>query len=729
MSCLNIVDNCGDKPQKENVNAVKLETDYMMNTMESNNYYNAGLVEHQRSRTDSRRQVSEENKDLSTGQSGTTVVDQGQSPMDEAGLSSSSAICPAPLCRQFWKAGDYEDELGSKAALQSGKNYMHVHPKFLHSNATSHRWIFGGIAELVDNTIDEIPNGATFVIVDKLTNPRAGGVALLFRDDGGGMNPEAIRHCMSFGFSDKKSKSSIGQYGNGFKTSSMRLGADVIVFTRCLYNRTMTQSIGLLSYTFLSQTGNDRIIVPLVDYEFNNSTCTLEPARQFGREHFKSNLSLLLQWSPYSTEVELMKQFDDIGYHGTKVIVYNLWQNNEGNMELDFDSDPQDILIAGETKMGVGRWKTEHDKHIANRFHHSLRAYLSILYLRIPLNFNIVLCGRVVEHHNIAKDLKFPEFIVYKPQSSGCVEGKVTTTIGFLKEAPLLNISGFNLYHKNRLIMPFWQVLRSRDSRGRGVVGVLEADFIEPTHNKQEFEKTSLFQKLEARLRDMTLEYWDHHCELIGYQPTKKARVSEPMLTVHATKKSRVSEPILTVQQPRVPEVLLAVHHPDLPTSIQKPVMLNFRSPAASMEAGFLVGSSQHSEATSFHGTVGVTERSKSDIGNNTQHVQMVRTQLDEFMKLQGANIQTVVVSSGNNNSHNLQPLKNAASQANDQEVIKVMQANEKLRAECMEFEKEEQELNLKVARLSNELEHVQQEHGQLWAELQYLNAMKVEKG
>ena len=30
-------------------------------------------------------------------------------------------------------------------------------------------------------------------------------------DDGGGMNPEAMRHCMSFGFSDKKSKSAIGQ--------------------------------------------------------------------------------------------------------------------------------------------------------------------------------------------------------------------------------------------------------------------------------------------------------------------------------------------------------------------------------------------------------------------------------------------------------------------------------------------------------------------------------------
>lgn len=30
-------------------------------------------------------------------------------------------------------------------------------------------------------------------------------------DDGGGMDPEAIRRCMSFGFSDKNSKHAIGQ--------------------------------------------------------------------------------------------------------------------------------------------------------------------------------------------------------------------------------------------------------------------------------------------------------------------------------------------------------------------------------------------------------------------------------------------------------------------------------------------------------------------------------------
>lgn len=31
------------------------------------------------------------------------------------------------------------------------------------------------------------------------------------KDDGGGMDPESLRRCMSFGFSDKKTESFIGQ--------------------------------------------------------------------------------------------------------------------------------------------------------------------------------------------------------------------------------------------------------------------------------------------------------------------------------------------------------------------------------------------------------------------------------------------------------------------------------------------------------------------------------------
>lgn len=37
-------------------------------------------------------------------------------------------------------------------------------------------------------------------------------------------------------------------------------------------------------------------------------------------------------------------QFEDIAHHGTKVIIYNLWLNDDGIFELDFDDDDEVIL-------------------------------------------------------------------------------------------------------------------------------------------------------------------------------------------------------------------------------------------------------------------------------------------------------------------------------------------------------------------------------------------------
>ncbi|XP_074370970.1 protein MICRORCHIDIA 6-like isoform X2 [Apium graveolens] len=419
----------------------------------------------------------------------------------------------------------------------SGDSKMHIHPEFLHSNATSHKWVFGAIAELLDNAVDEIQNGATFVVIDKTTNPRDGSPALLIQDDGAGMYPEAIRHCMSFGFSDKKKKNAIGQYGNGFKTSTMRLGSDVIVFTRHSSARGhYYQSVGLLSYTFLRQTGYDKIVVPLVDFEYEESNRKMVPLYSNGKEHFSYNLSVLLQWSPYSNEELLLEQFDDIGHHGTKIVIYNLWLNDREDMELDFDSDAEDIRITAEAKLiqtGLNP-KPIQDQHITNLYRYSLRVYASILYLRLPQSFRIVLRGKEIEHHNIANDLIFPEFILYKPQIGINSEAAVITTIGFLKDTRQVNVHGFSVYHWNRLILPFWPVVKHQtNNTARGIVGVLEANFIQPTHNKQDFEKTSLFQRLEHRLKEMSLEYWEIHCGLIGYQHKKKSRTRRAPLGSH----------------------------------------------------------------------------------------------------------------------------------------------------------------------------------------------------
>ncbi|MED6120452.1 hypothetical protein PIB30_020956 [Stylosanthes scabra] len=612
------------------------------------------------SRIRSVRQNSEKNIFSNSPRTG-QVANQGLPPADDSDISYASPICAAPVTRQFWKAGNYNDGPASKkVTIQNAKNYLHVHPMFLHSNATSHKWAFGAIAELLDNAIDEIKNGATFVIVDKTLNPKDGSPALLIQDDGGGMDPEAMRHCMSFGFSDKKSTQAIGQYGNGFKTSTMRLGADVIVFSRHFNNGILTQSVGLLSYTFLVQQKLDRIVVPMVNYACNSSTGSLEILN--GKDHFVTNLSLILRWSPYSSEEELLVQFNDIGYHGTKVIIYNLWLNDDGNLELDFDTDPEDIRIAGDVRKidTIPAWREANEKHIAHQFHFSLRVYMSILYLQIPDNFQMFLRGMVVHPHNIANDLKYIEYILYKPQVGGTVEATVVTTVGFLKEAPRVIMHGFNVYHKNRLILPFWQVVNYVGNRGRGVVGILQADFVEPTHNKQDFEKTSLFQKLEARLKEMTWEYWDLHCRLLGYRenyPLPKGKQAELNRRSYSFDAKAANE-------------------------------LRKRSIPSKSEQG-------SNNKRKIYESV--------DLQNSKKHAK------EENVKGVGL-------------SRNKQGITSASDQVVDQETLSLMEENQKLQTKCLESEKIQELLNLKVTNLRSKIEEAKGQHKLLLAKLQLLD-------
>ncbi|MCO5607313.1 hypothetical protein L7F22_061506 [Adiantum nelumboides] len=243
------------------------------------------------------------------------------------------------ISRKFWKAGDYDALVTLNIAPASGIDHVRVHPKFLHSNATSHKWALGAIAELLDNAIDEVQNGATHVRVDVIQSPLDGTPMLLVQDDGGGMDPDCMRQCMSLGYSQKTTKTTIGQYGNGFKTSTMRLGADVIVFSRCIQNGYVTESIGLLSYTFLRETAKEDIIVPMVDFQLFINSGTRNILLRTTNGDWLENLQMILQWSPFRTEGELLNQFADMSSHGTKIIVYNLWLNDDGELELDFDTD------------------------------------------------------------------------------------------------------------------------------------------------------------------------------------------------------------------------------------------------------------------------------------------------------------------------------------------------------------------------------------------------------
>ncbi|GAV72195.1 HATPase_c_3 domain-containing protein [Cephalotus follicularis] len=449
---------------------------------------------------------------------------QNMPPPPQSSTTVTPSIPPNETLesRSFWKAGAYAVGPTSRTLPAHGSlEHARVHPKFLHSNATSHKWAFGAIAELLDNAVDEMQNGATFVKVDKIDIMKDLSPALLFQDDGGGMDPEGIRKCMSLGYSSKKANTTIGQYGNGFKTSTMRLGADAIVFSRATHASKATQSVGLLSYTFLRRTGQDDVIVPLIDFDVSGHWA--EPIIHSSQEDWSSNLKTILEWSPFASKEELMQQFEDIGRHGTKVIIYNLWLNDEGVYELSFDDDDEDIRLRDEANRGgttkLQKKTAELQSHISYSLRYSLRAYASILYLRKFNNFTILLRGKPLQQFNIADELKHSKVVTYKPQLAMEKEVIVETTVGFIKEAPALRVCGFNVYHKNRLIRPFWKVTPDGSSKGLGVVGVLEANFIEPAHDKQDFERSLLFLRLESRLKQIVNDYWKSHCHYVGYRP------------------------------------------------------------------------------------------------------------------------------------------------------------------------------------------------------------------
>ncbi|XP_052109664.1 protein MICRORCHIDIA 6 isoform X2 [Arachis duranensis] len=688
MDTAEIVDlSSDDEGGEAGSRALHFDSDIASGAKQQNVTNRGHTPKHYRSRSRSNIQNSEENMSPSRPNSCHSCsgdLKQGLLPVgDDAGHSDSSPICAALPCRHFWKAGNYDNGLVPKVRVPNAGNYLNVHPLFLHSNATSHKWAFGAIAELLDNAVDEIQNGATYVIVDRISNPKDKSPALLIQDDGGGMDPEAMRRCMSFGFSDK-SKFAIGQCmdygnifvvillfsslfifqfghtdGNGFKTGTMRLGADVIVFSRHLNNGILTQSIGLLSYTYMMQTQLDRIVVPMVHYQINTSSGSFGILND--QEHFISNLSIMLRWSPFTSEIELLKQLDEIGCHGTKIIIYNLWFNDDSNLELDFDFDTEDICIAGDIKKEVdalSSWETLNEQHTANRLRYSLRVYLSILYLRLPESFTIILRGQVVDLHNIADDLQYPEFILYKPHSSD--ESAVVTTIGFVKEAPEVNVHGFNIYHKNRLIL----VVSYLRSRGRGVVGVLKADFIQPTHNKQDFERTSLFAKLEHRLKEMTWEYWDCHCQLLGYQKNRP--------------KSQV--PIDTL--------------PPKPPGFEIPVALN--------------------KSTYPHSTfeqVSPTKR-KERHGSMDLHKMKKQTREQDFSTSVGCN------------DENIQTTACSEDQEEDQGTIHLIQVNTELHARCLEFEKTNEELCHKVTELRSKIQDAKLEYNSLLSQVHYQDLM-----
>ncbi|MBN3312011.1 MORC3 protein, partial [Atractosteus spatula] len=336
---------------------------------------------------------------------------------------------------------------------------------------------------------------------------------LTFTDNGNGMSHDTIHKMLSFGFSDKQAINGhvpVGMYGNGFKSGSMRLGKDALVFTK----NGKTMSIGLLSQTFLEATKAENIVVPIVTFCQNRHILSCA-----------ASLDAILQHSLFRTERELMAELDAVmGKHGTRIIIWNLRKMSNGKMEFDFDTDKYDIRIPADVLDNSSEKYKKQERHEQSvpESDYSLRAYCSILYLKPRML--VILRGQKVKTQLISKSLAFIAKDNYKP--SFLNNKSVRITFGYNTKSK--EQYGILMYHKNRLIKAYERVgcQLKANNMGVGVVGVIECNFLKPTHNKQDFDYTDEYRiwlccspsrKTIYNLGIKLAEYWNE----IRYKRTK----------------------------------------------------------------------------------------------------------------------------------------------------------------------------------------------------------------
>ncbi|XP_053160798.1 MORC family CW-type zinc finger protein 1 isoform X2 [Hemicordylus capensis] len=403
--------------------------------------------------------------------------------------------------------------------------------EYLHANSTTHDFLFGAVAELIDNSRDA---GATRLDI---------------------FTGEAT-DLVYFGRSSKRTiPKMIGHYGNGLKSGSMRIGKDFILFTK----KENIMTCLLFSRTFCEREGLNEIIVPIPSWSSSTRNPIIDDPQKFATQ-----LSIICKYAPFNTEAELLKQFDAIyGESGTLVVIYNLKFALSGEPEFDVWTDEADLLIAGAPESLPEQ--------------RSLRAYTAILYFdprmrifiqakkvetkRLPYCFYrprkypyISSSFKEVARNELQKaemEVKTAEDTVKEAkctlkrwqdslfhENSEFAQGALLDAIenekrmrgkfaekqrNLRQPKKLFLIFGINIqnrcqdgmliYSNNRLIQMFEKAgpQQKRESYfGAGAIGMVDVplEIMEPTHNKQAFANVKEYNHLLKSMGQYLVQYW-----------------------------------------------------------------------------------------------------------------------------------------------------------------------------------------------------------------------------
>uniref|UniRef100_A0A2I2ZIN5 MORC family CW-type zinc finger protein 1 n=1 Tax=Gorilla gorilla gorilla TaxID=9595 RepID=A0A2I2ZIN5_GORGO len=467
---------------------------------------------------------------------------------------------------------------------------------FIHANSTTHSFLFGALAELLDNARDA---GAERLDVFSVDNEKLqGGFMLCFLDDGCGMSPEEASDIIYFGRSKKRLSTLkfIGQYGNGLKSGSMRIGKDFILFTK----KEETMTCVFFSQTFCEEESLSEVVVPMPSWLIRTRESVTDDPQKFAME-----LSIIYKYSPFKTEAELMQQFDVIyGKCGTLLVIYNLKLLLNGEPELDVKTDKEDILMAGALEDFPARW--------------SFRAYTSVLYFNPWMR--IFIQAKRVKTKHLCYCLYRPRKYLYVTSSfKGAfkdevkkAEEAVKIAESILKEAQIkvnqcdrtslssakdvlqraledveakqknlkekqrelktartlslfygVNVenrsqAGMFIYSNNRLIKMHEKVgsqLKLKSLLGAGVVGIVNIplEVMEPSHNKQEFLNVQEYNHLLKVMGQYLVQYCKDtginnrnltlFCNEFGYQ--NDIDVEKPLNSIQCQRRQAMGIPFI----------------------------------------------------------------------------------------------------------------------------------------------------------------------------------------
>ncbi|KAK6027755.1 hypothetical protein OSTOST_06211 [Ostertagia ostertagi] len=437
--------------------------------------------------------------------------------------------------------------------------------------STTHEFVYGAIAELVDNSRDAMANN---LHIDYTPNEEYGGM-LSILDDGCGMDRkesvcrQLLSTCfdkllrflstvsnrnmevtlisqaisvVSFGHSLKRMEPGmIGQYGNGLKSGAMRIAKDFIMFTK---------KDGLLTCLLLSRTFHEmyslkEVFVPVASFTLEGGSRAMYCDSQTQAKMHSQSMDVIYNYTPFDSQDALFEQFERIsGPSGTLIVLFNMRRIETGDFELNFDT-PYDVRLSSFEE------QREEERN-------SLRAYLSVLYLNPRMK--VYLRGKKVLTRRILSTLLYPYKYSYTAKNlKACATKEFERCEQKVKEVKeMLRMSSsalgeFEAKHRgqnihanktlrieqrllakaradmeakkeqaekraslalkaknNPIPLTFYFGINIHHRKCLGVVGVVDVPYsiLEPTHNKQSFENKREYLSLLRAMNDHMEQYW-----------------------------------------------------------------------------------------------------------------------------------------------------------------------------------------------------------------------------